>query len=474
MPTTFSQFLLQNEYASLAELEEASQATVLYGGRLGSALIELGILTPEQVDAALARFHGLPEIPREWLARPDAAARAALHLDLIKRLRSFPLNFEKRSLHVGMVDPRNEEVIDQLAFASGCLVVAYALTEFRFAQLMQRIYGVAPSSRFKTLLDEGARTRAQRNREEQRKLERAERERSTDSLEIGPLAADLELTDDDAFFVAGTIAAPASKPLPAPAPTPALAPVPAAPAPPAIAPALPGPTPVAGFAATQPLAPDPAIEIDDLPIVLDRRTPAPTLESFERTIAESGDRARVIDASLALAMRFAAVAALFVIRDGVAAGLAGVRGEEPLDLDAVVIPLASENLLAACVSGRAPTRAVPATPLDKLLARALRASEHTELAVFPVAIGERVVNLLVAQPEDGALGATSAAALAAIAPQLAAAYERLIRAQKQQARSAASPPGASADAPAPAGAATKAAIGALPLQKRIVRVPAKS
>ncbi len=79
-------------------------------------------------------------------------------------------------------------------------------------------------------------------------------------------------------------------------------------------------------------------------------------------------------------------------------------------------------------------------------------------------IGERVVNLLVAQPQSGVLAATAHAALEALAPQLGAAYERLIREQKQKARATASVE------PKPV---RKAAIGALPLQKRIVRVPAK-
>jgi hypothetical protein len=74
------------------------------------------------------------------------------------------------------------------------------------------------------------------------------------------------------------------------------------------------------------------------------------------------------------------------------------------------------------------------------------------------------VNLLVAQAASGALGGTAAAALGALAPQIGAAYERLIRAQKQKARA-----GVASPAKRPR---EKAAIGALPLQKRVVRVPA--
>ncbi len=446
---TFTQFLLQNEYASLAELEEASQATVLYGGRLGTALIELGLMTPEQLDSALARHHDLPAIPAEWLAKPDAAARAALHVDLVKRHRTFPLNFEKRSLHVGMVDPRNEAILDDIAFASGCLVVPYALAEFRFVQLMHRVYGVAPSTRFKTLLDEGARARVFGAREQQRARTADElRAHANEDLEIGPLAADLS-DGADAFFLS----------------TPALPLVPreAAPPAPALAPTAAPLAPNKAAALAGPAAP-PALEIDDTPILLDRRATRVALERFERTLAGSNDRAQLIAASIGLAARFAETVVLFVVRGGVATGLAAMRGEEEIDVESTLVPLQAGSALTAVCETRTFVRALPTSALDKLLAKALRAAEDAELAVYPVTIGERVVNLLVAQPQSGVLAATAHAALEALAPQLGAAYERLIREQKQKARATASVE------PKPV---LKAAIGALPLQKRIVRVPAK-
>jgi len=447
--STFTQFLLRNEYASLAELEEASQATVLYGGRLGTALIELGILTPEQLDAALARHHELPEIPREWLARPDPGARAALHVDLIKRHRAFPLNFEKRSLHVGLVDPRNEPVLDNLAFASGCLIVPYALAEFRFVDLMRRVFAVAPSARFRTLLDDGNRARALRGREEQRKRAAAERAKSDQHLGIAPLAPDSELSDRDAFVAAQTVSA--------------------SPLPPVAATAL--PAAAASPAPQQHEPPRPILEVDPETPLLDRRAPQASLEALERTISESEDRARVIDGSVALAGRFAEVVALFVIRDGMAAGLAAQRAGNALDVDATLIPLAADSVLARCYATRESQRALPVSALDKLLARALRSDDGSELAVFAVAIRERVVNLLVAQPARGVMSATAVAALGAVAPQIGAAYERLIRVQKQNARV----PELTAPAPRPNGPAPgvlKAALGALPLQKRVVKVPA--
>jgi hypothetical protein len=459
MATTFTQFLLEQELASLHELEEASQATVLYGGRLGTSLIELGVLTPEQLDAALARHHGLPEIPKEWLARPDAAARAALHVDLVKRHRAFPLNFEKRSLHVGLVDPRNEAVLDDLAFASGCLIVPYALTEFRFVQLLKQVYAVAPSTRFKNLLDEGVRARAQAERTEARARAKRQREEQM-QVAFGPVAADLSSANDfDSFFVseaapAAVAVAAQAKPLAEDATDP-LAPVQPAPSV--------EPAPLFENA--------PALEIDGRALVSERRSGPPTLEQLEQRLAQSPERGVVIATAAELAARFAEVAALFVVRDGVAAGLAGVRAGQALELEAAVIPLAPEHALGACAERREPQRVVPGAPLERLLAKALQSPESAELAAYPVVVAGRVVNLLVAQPRAGALARAAHAALSALAPQIGLAYERLIREQKQ--RALAAPPAPAANPAAAAAPAPKASIGALPLRKRVVKAPAK-
>ena len=308
----------------------------------------------------------------------------------------------------------------------------------------------------------GARALARRLRAAQRKSLEDERERVIPELEIGPLAADVELSQSDAFFRVAepiAVAAAVAPAAPVPARTPVVAPL-AAPTARASAPAV---------------ANEPALEIDDdEPILLDRRAPTlpqASIAALEGVLAESPDRSRVIDASVELASRFAEAAGLFVIRDGVAAGLAALRGGNPLAVDATVIPLAADNALAACVASRQPVRTNPSTALDKLLAKALRSGEHTQLAVYPVLIGERVVNLLVAQAQHGALGVTADAALAALAPLIGGAYERLIREQKQKAIPLAPVDPAIATAREQAPKAT-AAIGALPLLKRVVRAPA--
>ena len=398
---SFAAFLVGSDYMTASELEEVTQATVLYGGRLGTAVVEAGLMTPDELDRALAQHLDLPEIPKEWLQKPDPAARAAIHVDLVKRHHAFPLHFEKRTLHVGLLDPRDPAVLDALAFASGCLIAPYALSELRFVALMQRVYGVAPSPRFAALLDAGQLARAQRGRAAQREARQRAQQDEPRELVLGPLAADLDLVDEATFVATSEPPrAPESEPaweLPLDAAEP---PVPASPPEPA-APARAG-------------------------------TPASELRRAEEALAGASRRDDLIDAALDLAGAFAELAALFVVRDGVAAGLRALRAGEPLEIESIVAPLGGEGLLAEAVRVVQPVQRVPGAPLDKVVAKALRCEGGAELAVFPIAIGGRVVNLLVAQSGPGALPATAAAALRVLAQLLGASYERLIRSFKQQ------------------------------------------
>lgn len=400
---SFGAFLVGHDYVTASELEEVTQAVVLYGGRLGTAVVEAGLMTPDELDRALSQHLELPEIPKAWLQKPDPAARTAVHPDLVKRHRAFPLHFEKRTLHVGMLDPRDKAALDALAFASGCLIAAYPLSELRFAELMRRVYGVAPSPRFEALLQGGQLARLQREREAQREARRrAEDEKPSDFL-LGPLAADLELVDEATFVATADV-----RSTPAPA------------------------------ASQEPWELPAEAELKAAPQAAARAAaagaPATELRRAEEALAGAGNRDELIDAALALASRFADLAALLVVRDGVAAGLRALRAGEPLEVESIVAPLAGEGLLCEAARTGQPLVRAPAAALDKLVAKALRAEPGAELAAFPIAIGGRVVNLLVAHAGAGPLPATAAAALRALAVLLGASYERLIRTLKQKAR----------------------------------------
>jgi hypothetical protein len=103
--------------------------------------------------------------------------------------------------------------------------------------------------------------------------------------------------------------------------------------------------------------------------------------------------------------------------------------------DAVLFPAGAESVFGAVAASARPFRGAPrAGGLDARILRALGREHVQEIAVLPVTLSGRVVNLLYADNGPEALGDASAAALSAVCARVATAYERLIRERKRGAQ----------------------------------------
>lgn len=130
-----------------AQLQEAIQQQVLYGGRLGTNLYELGFITEERLKEALARSHGVPttlvdprEIRPEVLALVDAQV-AAKH-------KVFPYRVQGKTLFLLMVDPQDHATVARIGYSRGYIVRPQVIPEFRMVQLLRDHYGVDERWRF--------------------------------------------------------------------------------------------------------------------------------------------------------------------------------------------------------------------------------------------------------------------------------------------------------------------------------------
>ncbi len=167
------------------------------------------------------------------------------------------------------------------------------------------------------------------------------------------------------------------------------------------------------------------------------RTPAPScsreVAALEAEIDRCDDRRHVARLAVHLARAYASGVSLLLVHRGMIEGLEGEAREQGL-----LFPAHAETLFADVAEGAALYRgAPPRGGLDTRVLRVLGCAEAQELAVLPVAIRGRVVNLLCADNGPEALGDASLAALATVCARVARAYERLIHARKRAAWSAA-------------------------------------
>jgi type II secretion system (T2SS) protein E len=123
------------------QIQEAIRHQVLYGGRLGTSLYELGFITEERLRQALSRAHGVPTTavdPREI----DPEAVALLSKATVARYKIFPYKIRGKTLFLLMVDPQDHAALAKVGFSHGYIVRPLVVPEFRMIQLLRDHYGV--------------------------------------------------------------------------------------------------------------------------------------------------------------------------------------------------------------------------------------------------------------------------------------------------------------------------------------------
>lgn len=133
------------------QLAAALQQQVVYGGRLGTNLIELGYATQDEVARGLARLHHVPAAMARHLARHDPAPLALISPELAARLVAFPVAYAMaggKRLVMCMRDPTNPAAIAQIEAAAGMPVVASVAPELAVYYWLERCYRIRRPQRF--------------------------------------------------------------------------------------------------------------------------------------------------------------------------------------------------------------------------------------------------------------------------------------------------------------------------------------
>jgi hypothetical protein len=129
------------------QLQQAIQHQVLYGGRLGTSLFELGFITEERLQEALAKATGATTTaidPRE--IKPETVK--LISKDIASRYKVFPYRLKGKTLFLLMVDPSDHGTVARVSYSLGYIVKPLVVPELRMVQLLRDHYGVDETWRF--------------------------------------------------------------------------------------------------------------------------------------------------------------------------------------------------------------------------------------------------------------------------------------------------------------------------------------
>lgn len=250
--------LVEGGAVSPQQLDEGVKNQVIFGGRLGTNLIELGYLDEQTLTKYLVKKHNVSTVDWHSISRIKPGLLKIFPKKLAQKYEAFPVKLDGNKLWVVMSDPAHLGAISEMSFATGKAIKPLVLPEVRIFDLLQRFYGIGRELRYinvamiykeKPVPAKAAIARIQSRRQEQLK----------EKIQASPDGDLLSEEEFEKMSVWQTAERGEAEPAP-PAPTEAAAPpapevMPPAPAPepPPVEPSPPSPPPVA--AAPAPVSP---------------------------------------------------------------------------------------------------------------------------------------------------------------------------------------------------------------------------
>jgi hypothetical protein len=412
---SFAEHLIERNAVSPEQLGRALQAKRLYGGRLGSNLVETGALEAAELTARLSEYLGVPPPPGSWLTERSPKADNAVSSELVHRHKIVPLRVEKRTLHVAALDPHDAALREALDQATDLKVEIWVLPELRIYSLLGKRYGIRRerSVSLSQLAEQARRRREARAPADAPEPDPEEQQRR--ALGITPLEEGEELVGETFFSDLH------AKHLPGNA----------------------GSSPVEGLpplddSLFEPIEPPPETreapveamdphELPDPSSTLVEPQPQAAAHSFalEQAILRSPDREGLIDSVLELASSHSQSSVILVLDDGMLKGQRARIEGETRELLGLQLHCRPESALAGAMASGEPFRGAPARSVDEGLLAELGRKDAAELAVLPIRLGDLVVAVLCADGGAHPLGRISFAALREVAQLASERWEYL-------------------------------------------------
>jgi hypothetical protein len=142
MALRLGEVLIRSGLINEQQLNAALDAQLIYGGHLGTCLVELGFVHVDTLAEVLSKQFSVGRADRERILKIDPKVIGTLSTALVVKHEVIPFDLQQRVLHVAMVNPKNLLALDELSFASGYKVEAWVAPEILVHRAMEHYYNV--------------------------------------------------------------------------------------------------------------------------------------------------------------------------------------------------------------------------------------------------------------------------------------------------------------------------------------------
>lgn len=154
MAKRLGEILLDEGKLTEEQLQKALKAQLIFGGHLGTSLIELGYVDEEALGRALSSAFNVSYATYDILHNAPYAVIRAIPAKLVEKYKVVPIRLDGKVLHLAMMDPKNLMALDEISFVTGYRIEPWVAPEIRIYQILEKYYNIPRSQRYITLARE--------------------------------------------------------------------------------------------------------------------------------------------------------------------------------------------------------------------------------------------------------------------------------------------------------------------------------
>jgi len=148
MAIRLGELLIKKNLLTQAQLEEALQAQVIFGGTLGTILIEMGLITENVLAEVLAKLLNLPCLKPNQLENIPEHVINIISPELAEKHKVVPVSVNGKKLTLAMESPHDLKSIDEISFRTGYIIQPILALEVRLIFALEHYYGVKRTMRY--------------------------------------------------------------------------------------------------------------------------------------------------------------------------------------------------------------------------------------------------------------------------------------------------------------------------------------
>jgi type IV pilus assembly protein PilB len=144
MSSRLGEILVRDSLISSDQLKQALDYQKREGGRLGTCLVKLGLVSDEDITAVLSRQYGVPSINLKFY-EVDPQVIKLIPQETAVRYQIVPLSRVGSTLTIAMTDPTNVFAMDDIKFMTGFNVEPVVASETAIVEAIGKFYGAVES-----------------------------------------------------------------------------------------------------------------------------------------------------------------------------------------------------------------------------------------------------------------------------------------------------------------------------------------